>query len=712
MTMSTRRSSSSIFQSIDYDRLSDKELLGIFVQSLVLSLRTSGLYDPKHPSAQGAMQDMFDVFARAMSGHNEVSLVCVQVASSKFDVLIEGYFDEPLPLSDCMPASTASLYVGKLIDYFDQHRMFSLSLDARLTREEMQRFVEAMLECLHPGVSPDDLRAIFMQRGIDHIGVLFRDDAVGSVRRLTWRAELWLSRLTKDLTRIPLLARASRADLEKAYGQVLEDLFRTVRHADMVAEVLVNLDLAAPTMMDHGIAEPLQLVVHNAQPHMRPELIQALRVLRDRITREGGVRPRERPDLLQAAQEATQVVAREMVRDIRREHFQCLADLVRDRVLHLADLPKDLATRVEARRIAGSMWQRRERTATFFANAVDISGHVAPLPFVAPELVQLGGTPLLVDIIEALQQRLERPHGAAEEALIERVLETLLPPHTIQALVDAYTELNREERLRLVVAVGVFGQAGAGALVRLLALEDARIVVDAILTALRATGATVEESLVGVLTQPNASAATLRNALLMIEELGCTHAHEGAATLLEHGDAEVRAAAIPYAARCLGKTVEAALIRLLTADPVARVREQALEHLGRMRSRHPVLLSVLAAAIDPGRQQHTPEPLRRVAVVVLGQLGDGDLGPGPRASIRLAQALSRGQTTVLGIVVGQRPEFSPITRGLICDTLARMGGEQALAALAKVAADEADPVADRAREALEVLKGSQQRSST
>ncbi|MBI5529133.1 MAG: HEAT repeat domain-containing protein [Deltaproteobacteria bacterium] len=683
-----------------------RDLLAAFSQSLIQTLLKLGFYDLDHPSARDSLASMHQMFKSAIAGHDEVTYIAVR-SVEKPEVLVVGYFPEPVPLSDVMRTGTAELFVPKFLDYFIRHRIYSLTLNQRLEADEMRGFVDAMFKSLQPDVPADAVRAAIALGGVTNISLLFVEDAVGAGRRISWRAELALTRLSKDLAKIPLYTNISAEKAAALRTQVIGDVLRPLKSGEFVAELLVNTDLIEAELKKQGFADPLREIAAATAPEVRYDAIRQLNQIRSRIATEGHPRPRERADLATAAADATKALALEMVRADRPEDYDGLEALFRARVLGLEDMPARFKNILTVRVQAASMLGRRDEYLAWLREEQIpemLSQGLAIYPEASREIVRQGGLQFLIDAFEIMAERLaDRTAPTEVRRAIAMVANALIANNVLTLLKEKYLEAKKEDRVRFKGAFRLFGSRGAVVYVEILRESEDRWVRKSSLEALESMGAEVENVILAEIMKPQTPWFLQRNLLQIIEKIGTSHSAGALEQFLSHSDPRVRTAAVGAASEVLGPAAEARIIRMLS-DPDGKVLEVVIERLGGLRSKHPAVVDLYRKVFDPEKDAAYPEPLRRAACIAIARTGNIPLGKDFSAEDLLCTALKGQERKVLGMSVSRKPYFTPIVRGMICEALSQIGGDKTLETLEEIAKREGDPDAQPAKRALMAMK--------
>ena len=682
-----------------------RDLLASFSQILIQTLLKTGLYDPRHPTSKQALQGLYQSFRTAISGRLEMTYIAVRGVEHA-DVFIDGYFDEAISLSKVLRSGTAGLYVPKFLAYLDRHKLHSLSLNQRLDLDEMRSFIGTLLQSLGSGATPEQVRQTLAQRRVENISLLFAEDAVGAGRRVSWRAELALTRLAKDLRRVPMYTHLDPAQMLDVQGQVLADVLRPIRSGDLMAELLVNLDLVEEEMRGYGVSDPLGTVVENAGVETCPATIRALQLLLDRVTTEGQPRSRERPDLAEAAADLIRIVAQKIADTGRAEDLSMIEELVASQIIAAEQLPLAVKETIEVRAQVNEVLDAPQRHLAVIQASLDAAELGRELRHYArliPALIHEGGGTVVGGALAALWARRNDP--ATPETimpLITAAMRGLLSEETFEAARARFDEAKKEERVELARVLRLFGVRGARAMLEMLRTIDDRWARKSLIDALSAMGPGTEEQLVEELNRPANLWFVLRNVLDVVSRVGTRVSNSAIQKMLKHSDGRVRAAAVAAHVQVHRSAADKQLVAML-ADSAEEVKVAVVEGFGRLQLGHPALANLIQCLFDPEQAEQYSMPLRRAACLAITRIGNMPITEGLDAEALLCAALAPRGRKVLGIKVSGKQPFSTAVRALLCYTLAQIGGERSREVLEQIIEDGEEGVAEGARRALAAL---------
>jgi len=682
-----------------------RDLLASFSQILIQTLLKTGLYDPRHPTSRQALQGLYQSFRTAISGRLEITYIAVRGVEHS-DVFIDGFYEEAISLSDVLRSGTANLYVPKFLAYLDRHKLHSLSLNHRVDMDEMRGFIGTLLQSLGTGLTPEQVRETLAQRRVENISLLFMEDAVGAGRRVSWRAELALTRLAKDLRRVPMYTHLNREQMLEVQKQVLADVLRPISSGDLMAELLVNLDLVEEEMRGYDVADPLGTVVEHTGVETCPSTIRALQLLLDRVTSEGQPRSRERPDLADATADLIRIVAQKVADSGRGEDLSMIEELVAAQIIAAEQLPPAVRETIEVRAQASEVLDAPNRHLAVIKESLDpeeLAGELRLYARLVPALISDGGGTTVGAALAALWAR--RNDAATPKAimpLFTAAMRGILSEETFEAARVRFTEAKKEERIELARVLRLFGVRGARAMLELLRTIEDRWARKSLIDALSAMGPGTEEQLIEELDRPGNPWFVLRNVLDVVSRVGTLVSAPVVQKMLKHSDRRVRAAAVAAHVQIHRSAAEKQLVAMLS-DSTEDVRIAVIEGFGQIRCAHPAVATLISCLFDPEQDEEYSMPLRRAACLAIARIGNFAITQDLDAEGMLCSALEPRGRKLLGIKVQQKRPFTPAVRALLCDTLAQIGGERAREVLEQTAEDDEPSVAEQARRSLAAL---------
>ena len=344
-----------------------KEDLTDFTVQFVQAATKTSYYTAGHEESEKAKRGLYGPFSELLRDQPEVTFY-LRTVGEKHAMWVYGVFDEPTELSAVMREEMAEVYTTKLAHFFESNSLSSLSLKHSLGEEEFHRFVNLLAQV--GGTSAETLA----EERIHNISVVFQEDRVAG-RQLSWRVQMALTRLRKDLSMIPLYRHLNGEELQRVRMQVFGDVVRPLRNVDVLRELLENCDLALQRPEDAGeeqVAELESQILAAVPLDVVPELLCGLAADLIEARREGS----ERSEMLQR-------VARRVSEQVEAEHVHHLEDsfrsLLANKVLTPDELPLFLQEKLALERKAAAFLESNEedlRRLDCARDAADYQAHL------------------------------------------------------------------------------------------------------------------------------------------------------------------------------------------------------------------------------------------------------------------------------------------------------------------------------------------------
>jgi len=239
--------------SIDFQPVADDPLkeikakLADFLLAMIQAFLRTGYYTPDHPQSKKAKIGLYEEFKNLFTKKDELTFLVRDDREGK-KLLIEGVLPESHPLDSVMMRGMAELYTPKFAKFLERKDLISLTLKNMMTRAEFTNFVDLMSEPSFVDTKEKSDKERFsrtlQERGIFNISYIFSEELLAAKRKIPWRAQVALSRLNKDFRIIPLFLDLDEEGLKKVRRQIIQDVARPVKTAEIVYPILMNTDLA------------------------------------------------------------------------------------------------------------------------------------------------------------------------------------------------------------------------------------------------------------------------------------------------------------------------------------------------------------------------------------------------------------------------------------------------------------------------------------
>ncbi len=583
-----------------------QEPLAELLIELAKALSRTGYYSADHPEAQKGSQ----VFvARYHDAIYDAELRLSSIRAGETNDLIVATQDlDDVPIGKIMSAERVALFKRRLLDILERWKLVALSFARSIQDEELLAFLDlaSRLPSVRAAEEAKRLDQELLDRGVRGVTLLFRSDLITTQRKLSWQVSLALSRMRKDFTRLPMFQGVRPEAVHDLRQALLHEIFRPLKQPRLLAEILLNLDLA-PEMKALG---PESIAVVPSRTRLETALL---------IERE-----RARPTLAAAGPErATEVLA------------ELLATLDDPAVVEEA---ADLATRVEAAveesRLASAILERlatRRLADAWLQN-------LAAVELVANEGTNPDAARVLAEIIRrrlwpqaaALIQRL-----ACETSGAARDLGELVGPKLLQEVSAAFQEAgDAHQRAAQITILCAAGRPGLVAAAELLATVERDLA--GLVAALGKREA--EQVLLATLGRDDLSPAFAQALLPTAAERPMPALAPALHRLAGHADPHVRRLALGALAPLGNADAENDLANALS-DPDGEVRRFAIASLSASRCQRAEVLAAYAATLLD--KDDLPLAPRLESIAALARLAQVPIGGGRTAETVLLESLTR-----------------------------------------------------------------------
>jgi hypothetical protein len=646
-----------------------------FILEFVKALLRTNYYSADHLEARRSVSGLFERW-RAAVPDGELRFVALNRQDEPPTIVLSGPELDEAPLSKVVGRTTAELFAPKLLEFMNRADIVAFTLGRFLEETEFLAFLELMARPHDAHAeSVNRLDAELLARNIRHVTVLFRKDIVGGERKLSWPAALALSRLGKDLSRLPIYKDVSAADVLEIRAQILSDVLRPAGNPILFSEILLNLDI-----VDMGSERPL--TVSEILPRVSPALrfSTAVRIEQEHARLRAADQPAEHlGDLLGALCAAlTDDDPAPAVVDLAQR-------VIAQGTLDASMLPEPLARAIQIRRLADDWLRDLDRR---LANLRD------------PQLLEEAGKVLP----ELLRRELYSEAATIAAALGEgatALLSEAMTAQTLAGLAKVYRSTpphNPERRGSILALLGSAGESGASELASLLEVESRRNaqVLRASVAALGQREITVV--FLAALGGEDVDEA-VAEALLPCASKGGAGCLAAVLEFTAHRSSAVRRHAIEALAP-FGKSLAEERLVALLRDPQPEVRATTIEALGRIGSRRiDVLDTYQTTALDAS----APPAVRAACVKALSRIPSAPLPGGKRAEGVLIDCL-RHLPNGLKAKLRSLGEAELNLYVSVCSSLGAIGTSACLGALETVSKHRMSELRESARAALTEVK--------
>ena len=605
-----------------------------------------------------------------------------------------------------MLRGTSEIYIPKLSHYFEANGLLSISFKRALSEEEFHQFVDLLASPASAAAGGTN-RIVhrLAENRIHNISVVVVEDRIGG-RGLSWRVEMALTRLKKDLSVIPLYEHLSEEELRRVRLQVFRDVVRPLRQVSLLRELLENCDRVIEEVEEFSedqLAEIETQVLASVPEESLPALLEGLV---DDIAEAKRESQEQMDRLLRLARRVALQLSHEQAKNLE-DAFRVL---LKDEVLVLEELPPFLQRKFTAERDADSFLKLEERILARFDRESVPEKYRKYLDFfesIFPELLSRADPSATIAIVDHVSKhRLspspfeKRPEWAA--IWLEQIIYSSLAEDLVRELSQA-DKLKRESLLELCRRLG---DETVPILFRALSrCENAptRQALSEVLAELKYASRAFLRS---ELAQPDLPVDYLLELLRILSRVGDARSTELAAPLLGHEDPAVRIEALSTARALDAAFGEARTLAALSdADP--KVQAAALKALFDAGSTAPALFA-FCERIFGGLNESNEETARLICSRLAGY-EQGEARQRCVALLRMAlgetQEKGGGWLSSLKRSVAGEPSHAAV-RVAACQALGRLRAKEASEALGHLAKQATPALKRAALHALERIRKS------
>jgi hypothetical protein len=529
--------------------------LGQFVIEFAKSLLRTNYYTAEHQVARTSVAALYQIWRTAVpEGDFQLSALHKQETHG---ILITGPSVSDMPLNKVVGQATAELFQSKLLDFMGRADLIAFTLGRGIDEAEFLTFLELMARPHDPTQEAvNRLDRALWDRGIRHITVLFRKDLLGAARKLSWAAALALSRLGKDLGRLPIFKDLSSAEITEVRAQILADVLRPASNPALMSEILLNLDIVSTQ-------EEKPLSIAEVAP-LLPAGLRLATALRLELSLTRTPTPQLREVLATLCFASVEEAPPAAAIDLAER-------LIGRRVVMEEQLPAPLRRTIEIRRLTEAWIENLDQRVATLSHGSSQSAEEATL--VISELLRRQRYPEAAKVGFALSQGAPVAHSALSAALTELV---------IADLAESYRATPLGDRQRKAALLSLLSRGeGTGAELNALIEADA---------------AENPQSLRGVLSLLPAGELQI----VVLKALQAETMGENAATFL-----------LPFAAKVGARVVDS--VSRLISHPSVRIRSLAVSTLASFGRK--AAEKALAAALSDGHPEVCSAAVSALATV-------------------------------------------------------------------------------------------------
>ena len=694
---------------------------GEFFIALAGAVSRTGYYERGHPESHTALKRLAQAANVTLNHRGELSFARGGASAAPgLDFSVFTGVGELSELRKLLPGTLFSMYAEKFGEAFARRNIVAFTLEDGVDGDELGNAVELLSG---PEVSADVLRKHFDTQSFTKVKLLFASDLLGRERRLPWQVDLCISRLARDLRRLPMLWGADVELLRGLRVQLIGDVVRALSRPSDVKLLLANADLVAhqvehmPEFLGLSVLEALIAALPRARCIQVAGLIltELEEAARERLADPAGApgTSSSHPAVgANAGRTMIQVISARFLHDRSVESDDLLRLLHARSLLSLPELPPDLQAWIRAEQQAEHLFANPDNVLRAINGVTDITqfaSEIVTLERSARTLARRGQAVALWAVVSWLKQYARRavPGVKSREAIAARALRSIEDPTMLASIAAALLTGPPEGRDAARLLIVHSGVAGAHAMYA----ARAKIGSDAsarprFVAAIREIGRAAWPALAAAIERaqpvPNVpfDAALAEDLLRAVPELQDDQAGSIVTKFVRHGGPAVCKAAVTALGMLWGARARPLLVGIMdhTDDGVRLAALGALRRVGGIDENVVGRIDrLLSRAVPAG------DDLRAGAAAALA---DATAPAHPAAIALLRRALlphGRGVLAVLRGAVG--PQDNPLVILAIARALIAMTGPAGVKAVEERAAKSENPLREQLLDLLDAAVG-------
>jgi hypothetical protein len=672
-----------------------------FTLQFVRAVTKSSYYTAEHQEAGKAKLGIYAAFRALVGDRPEVTFYARKMGE-RFSILVYGIFQEPTDLTQAMLRETSEIYVPKLSHYFEANGLTSISFKPALSEDEFHHFVDLLASPSGAG-SGDTILHRLAQNRIHNISVVVVEDRIAS-RGLSWRVEMALTRLKKDLSVIPLYEHLGEEERREVRLQVFRDVLRPLRRVELVRELLENCDRIVEEVEEFSedqLAEIEAQVLASVPEGVLPSLLEGLAEDVAEAKRENA----EQVDrLLRLTRRVANLLAPEQAKSLE----DAFRTLLEEEVLGFEELPAFLQRKFRVEQDAATFLKLQERILARLDRESNADNYKVLLEFLESIFTELlaraDPSPTLAIVDRVSEHRVAEPPFAERPMLAAVWLENVVYSSLSEELVRELSQADKLKRELLLELCRRLGDETVPILFRALSGCESVPTRNAIVGVLADLKFASRAFLRRELLTQDLPADYLLELLRLLGSVGDEDCADLLAPALDHADALIRIEALSALSNLDSPHGEERILSALS-DTDSKVRDAALKTLFDRGSTAPAFFAFCGRVLaEPDESQE------EMALLICSRLASYERGKHRATCVALLRAAlgdpgkaSGGWWSSIKRSVASESELVSV-KVAACQALGRLGAAEASEALENLGGH-ANPALKRAAQhALEDIR--------
>lgn len=571
-----------------------------FSLELIKSLLRVGIYTDTHPITGESINKTFALFKNLKDIIGSITFILYESPDSKHDINVEGLISNWVSLRKILKGSVGEHFINKFSDLFRQNKIASITLSSSLNQEEFGKFINIFVSWRwqqdKAQESLDDFANALLDANVIGVTVVGIDELLGGERNLPWQIRVALTRIKKDLHKIPMLKGASPQQISNLKLLLLGEIARPIKYPNLILQLLTNVDIPAKEIPFIAPDEIIHFLIHGLVPgHLLNSASHLLAILNE--------------DKHRAADEQKNLnfLLKSMVLELAQKNLDeaepFLELCFKDGIINAQDMPRSLQRQIQSKRALDIFLSKRNRILNALLKTDDPHEATKILNVIMlaiAELVEKKDAESLNLIGFTLAKLYKEKPPQDFPGRKERIMDVLVGAQKgdmLDKLVSISCATLKENRRGMELLLALYGHDSVKPLIHVLTdttqMGERRAAVDMLL----ALGSDALDSVVSELKSHRHPWYTLRNLLQVLGKIGGVREVSVANEFSDHPHPKVREQFIVTIENLLNKASESKIIRMLD-DKDASVRKQAIISLARLNSNDSAIISKFKLVLE------------------------------------------------------------------------------------------------------------------
>jgi len=631
-----------------------------FIMDLTKAMLRSGYYSAEHPGSRKAKQGLHAQFIKCLGESQEIMITDLETPQKK-DILITGILDEPVSVRTLVGAGMAELFVPKLTEFFNRKGLISFAIKKQITPAHFESYIDIMSDPRSDQgrnkKMGELLSRALAKNNITEISTIFMDDIIVLEKNLPWRVEMAIQRLTKDLKILPMFKERSDEAILNLKVKIIHDIIRPLKYGQYLKELLVNCYIIAKHV-DNIETEEIEAVIIDGMP---PKLLlptshfvfEDLKELNELKAKEPSANLERRRE---EVKRIIKTLSRRLIQLKVKGARSFLEELHNSGVLAFNELPPDVQYLVNTMKIVRDVKSRLTVYINWvFERLTPLDAIVMLKCFrrVIPIILEEQNWKVAFKLTLAVNKVKNETKLYSPENKLPSNPFYFIFKDVSDMLSTAYLTVSTTSRLEIDQIVRRLGSKGLDILnLILIKSENSDVRTDAMETVV-SMGEKARLWSLNVLQKNEQDAATLRNALAILREVGKANEDtELVKKYASHADAQVQDECLHTLISFDASDLESIIIKGLN-NPDDKLRWRAVTSLGKLRTlSRDAVVQILQIIISdpPDDEQEAAAHSRKIAQLIQAVSGLNNFPAPDRLEDALLKVIQKSVNSGKGLI--------------------------------------------------------------